>query len=440
MASYLTWLVVVVLLQPVKRSEYSSMKTAFKLGLGFAVLAITATAALAAGLDPLAVHHALVAFLSDPVNAGALVLAEGAAAIDGAKVMTELRRIATEVGTFVAGRSETEAQLQARLLELEQKAARPKGASGGGDIGGMPTLGAQVEAAFDGERDAFRKMRSITLSVPMAAAVTTVQTGGAHGSQGAAVAGSTPTSLLGMLAPGDLAGQTSFHYPRLTSVVGGAAAQDAEGAAKAEASPVFTPITQAAITVAGWATCSEQSLNAAGGLQRAIDSFLTKSIRDAADAILVAGTAASQWPFAGFLALAATLTPTAGKGWTSIYDAAVAGATRMRTQGFAPSIVVLNEADYLTAQLAKGSDGHYLATEFATAGLQVALSSGVTAGKALLLDRGFCSVLMSGAVRITVAYVNDGLIKNLLTVRGDLEILPIFSHYQGALLVTPPAT
>ncbi|MEO8564099.1 MAG: phage major capsid protein [bacterium] len=361
--------------------------------------------------------------------------------------MAELKRIGGEFNAFATARKKTEGELNARLSELEQKAAR-RGGDGGGSSGAGMTLGAQVEAAFDGERDSFRKMRSITLTVPMAATnVTTTQTGGAHGSQDVPVAGSTPTSLLGMLVPGDLAGLTSLHYARLTGVTGGAAAQDAEGAAKAEAAPVFAPISQNAITVAGWATVSEQALNAAGGLKRAVDSFLAKSIRDACDAILVAGTAASQWPFAGFLALASTLTPTAGKGWTSIVDAVLAGAVRMRLQGFNPRIVVLSEADFLTSQLAKGVDGHYLAgsvylkdVSLAMGGMEVALSAGVTAGKALLIDPAFCSVLLSGAVRITVGYVNDGLVKNLATVRGDLEMLPTFSHYQGALLVTPPAT
>jgi hypothetical protein len=181
-------------------------------------------------------------------------------------------------------------------------------------------------------------------------------------------------------------------------------------------------------------------------LQRAIDSFLAKSIRDAADAVLVSGTAASQWPFSGFLNLAAAFSPTAGLGYTSLVDDALAGAVRMRLQGFDPRIVVLSEAAYLDTQLKKDSTGRYLSDNYlkdlglALGGMQVALSAGVTAGEALLLDPMFCGYLSSGATRISLGFVNDQVTKNMVTIKGEVEILPTFTDFQGAALVTPPAT
>jgi hypothetical protein len=233
---------------------------------------------------------------------------------------------------------------------------------------------------------------------------------------------------------------TTLHYAKRTGSTGGAAAQDAEGAAKAAAEPVFTPVTQNTITVAGLATLSEQALNAAGGLARAVDSHLRKSVADACDAILIDGTTASQWPFAGFEALAEAFT--AGVGYKSIVDAVIAGATRMRLRGFNPSIAVLAEAGFLEAHLAKGTDGHYLdaATMLADAGLRLALSASVNAGKALVLDPQFAGYLSSGVTRISLGHVNDQFSKNMVTMKGEVEIAPYLSDYQGAMLVTPSAT
>lgn len=346
-------------------------------------------------------------------------------------IVTHLERIGAESAARLDG-------FAAQLLDVQQRLVR----GGGGSGGGQPeSLGAQVEAAFaeSDARDLLKKTGRLTLEI--AAAITTTNTGGAHGTRDVPTAPSgSGTSLVDLLTPGPLNGLTVLHYARRTGTTGGAAAQDAELATKATAEPVFAPQSQNTITVAGLATLSEQSLNAAGGLERAVNSHLAKSVRDACDAILIAGTTATGWPFAGFQALAAAFVSAVG--YKSVIDAVLSAATRMRLQGFAPSIAVLSEADFLGVQLGKGTDGHYLsaASLLRDAGLTLALSASVTPGTSLLIDPQFVGFLSSGSTRITLGYVNDGFAKNQITMRAETEIAPFFADYQAALSVTPSAT
>jgi len=357
-----------------------------------------------------------------------------------AVVRAELKRISADVDKGLGSNKAKVEQLQARLVDLEQKAARRGGDAGPFGSAGQ-SIGAMVEAAFHDTdaRDLLKKTGRLTLDV--AASITTTNTGGSHGNLDVPRAPATPgSSLISLLTPGDLAGMTTLHYARRTGTTGAAAAQDAEGAAKATAEPVFSAVTQNVITVAGLATLSEQALNAAGGLERAIESHLRKAVADACDAILIAGTTATQWPFAGFQALASTLT--AGVGYKSIVDAVIVAATRMRLQGFNPTVAVLAEAGFLATQLDKGTDGHYLAASsmLRDAGLALAISGSITAGKALLLDRQFAGYLSSGSTRVTLGTINDQFSKNMVTAKAEIEIAPYLSDYQGAMLVTPSAT
>lgn len=103
---------------------------------------------------------------------------------------------------------------------------------------------------------------------------------------------------------------------------------------------------------------------------------------------------------------------------------------------------MLPEAGFLATQLGKGTDGHYLAAAsfLKDAGLTLAIGGSITAGKALLIDRQFCGYLASGSTRISLGYVNDQFSRNMLSVKGEIEIAPYFADYAAAMLVTPSAT
>ena len=158
------------------------------------------------------------------------------------------------------------------------------------------------------------------------------------------------------------------------------------------------------------------------------------------DAILIAGTAASGWPFAGYAALAATVSSAAT--FTALVDAILSGITRMRLQGFSPSIVVLPEAGFLGVMLAKSDFWRVPFSYGAVAGARrhAPCPVGYGACRESTVDRP--RVLRAAGIRhygVTFGYVADQFTKNLCTIRGETEMIPYFTDYQGAMLVTPVA-
>ena len=156
--------------------------------------------------------------------------------------------------------------------------------------------------------------------------------------------------------------------------------------------------------------------------------------------MLISGTTATGWPFGGFQSLAAPFL--AATGYTSVLDAVISAAVRMRLMGFNPTICVLPEAGFLQTQLARGTDGHYLqaAGLLRDAGLSLALSSSITAGKALLLDPAFVGYLSSGTTRIQIGTTGDQFVRNQRTMRAETELIPFLADFEAAMLVTPSAT
>jgi HK97 family phage major capsid protein len=361
------------------------------------------------------------------------------------RLMDELTKASSNFAGFAAARKSAEADLSARLRDVEQKIARrgsstSLGSTGGSDFGPGQSFGSQVEEAFKADADLFKKTRRIGFEIKAGEILGGVV--GRHGSRDLAMApGAASTSLSVLLSPGPLEGLATLHYPRRTGVIGGADVQATEGAAKDNAAPVFVSIAQNAATVAGWCVVSEQALNTEGTLSRAVNGHLSKAIRIAIDNVLVTGTTATAWPFAGFVTLATAFAGPAG--FTSLVDGILAAKARMNSQGFNPTIVVLNEAGWLGTQLAKDTTGRYLTDAYLAAltaalgGMKVALSEGVPAGKGMLIDEGFNGYLWSGAVRISMGLQDDQFIRNLVTVRAEVEVLPYATDYESLLLATP---
>ena len=102
--------------------------------------------------------------------------------------------------------------------------------------------------------------------------------------------------------------------------------------------------------------------------------------------------------------------------------------------------------DFLALQLAKDTTGRPLWDAYvagfslAIGGMRVALAAGVPAGKALLIDPAFCGLLAAADTRVTLGYTGTQFTQNLVTIRGETQIIPIFTDYQAAMLVMPSAT
>jgi HK97 family phage major capsid protein len=217
--------------------------------------------------------------------------------------------------------------------------------------------------------------------------------------------------------------------------------QAAEGDAKAAVRPDHSLITQLAITIAGYTKMSRQALNDSEELRRAVDTTLNRSVATALDVALVNGVIAPA--FTGFEALATASTSLV---YDTLPDAVSEGVAAMQVAGFSPDSVALNPADWLAITVAKGvANDHYLSGSYlgvlplTMRGLRVVLSPSVDAGKALLMDSAHSELLVVDDFSVLIGFVDDDFVKNLVTLLGEIRVIPVFRTVGSARLITPMA-
>ena len=64
------------------------------------------------------------------------------------------------------------------------------------------------------------------------------------------------------------------------------------------------------------------------------------------------------------------------------------------------------------------------------------LAPTIAAGKALLIDSGHSELLTVDGFSIEVAYSGDDFTKNLVTVLGEVRVIPTFRTVGSARLIT----
>jgi len=324
--------------------------------------------------------------------------------------------------------------IQSRLNEIEQNSCKPLP----GEFKTSSSLGDLFVKSFDQNRELFEKTRSVRLEIKAAGdPVTTASSRsivlGGVGSPSATVLG-FQNALTTRPAPSTSASE----YSRHTGVQGAAGVQAAEGDAKAAVRPDHTLVTQTALTVAGYAKMSRQSMNDSAELRRAVDITLRRSVGTALDTALVSGATGFAGGFEGLATAYTSLV------YTGMVDAISEGVSTMQVAGFAPDVVGLNPADWLAVVVAKGTaNDHYLSGNYLGAlpsemrGLRVVLSPSVTAGKALLLDSSHSELLVANDFTIELAYSGTDFTQNLVTVLGELRVIPTFRTTGSARLITP---
>ena len=63
----------------------------------------------------------------------------------------------------------------------------------------------------------------------------------------------------------------------------------------------------------------------------------------------------------------------------------------------------------------------------------------VDAGKALLMDTSHSDLLVVDGFTVEVAYSGDDFTNNLVTVLGEVRVIPVFRTVGSARLITPKA-
>jgi hypothetical protein len=325
-----------------------------------------------------------------------------------------------------------------RLTSLEQKGAmKGEGNSGAGN---GQSLGDLVVKQFEANRELFDKTKQVRFEVKAASDAITTTSGRMIMSVGTGgIAGSAIGMHQGLQQRGTAA--TAVEYSRYTGVQGAAAVQAAEGDEKAAVRPDHTLITQNAITVAGITKMSRQAMADAAELKAVVDSTLRRSVDQVLDIRLVNGNTTPAWTGYEGLATAATSLV-----YSALVDAISEGVSVMQVAGFNPNTVYLNPADWLAITVAKGtSNDHYLSGSYlgplpeGMRGLRVVLSPSIDAGKALLADNSHSEMLVREDFVIEMAYSGDDFERNLITVRGEMRMIPIFRTVGSMRLITPLA-
>lgn len=332
-------------------------------------------------------------------------------------------------------------ELADRVMQLEQR-----GRGGPEDYalkaaGQDRTIGRQAVEQFEKNAELFAKTGSVRLTLKAASDPITTGQGRAIATGGAGAPAAQVLGIQNGLPTRTIGATTALEYSRFTGITGAAAQQAAEGDAKAAVRPEHSIITQKALTIAGWSRISRQAMRDRNALVGAIDVVLRRSVGMALDAALVTGAT----DFTGGLAGLATAYTSAL--YTGIPDAVSEGIATMQQAGFEPDLVALNPVEWMHLTVAVGDDGHYLSGSYlgvlpyVMRGLRVVLSSSVAAGKALLIDTAHTELLIVDEYDVQMSESDgDNFTKNLVTIRGEMRVLPIFLSVGAARLITPAAS
>lgn len=103
------------------------------------------------------------------------------------------------------------------------------------------------------------------------------------------------------------------------------------------------------------------------------------------------------------------------------------GVAVMANNNFSPNVVLMNPVDAATLDLAKASDGHYVAPPFKTAdgrqisGVVVIENPGVTAGTMYLMDSSKVKARIRKDMSVSVGFSGTDFTDNVVTILGELR-------------------
>jgi len=323
-------------------------------------------------------------------------------------------------------------ELADRVLEIEQRGVMRQE----GNIETSGSFGDAFVTEFKKHREHFQRARTLSLDIETKGLISAAQVG-SRVSMGATPGGDMPQTLPAIAMRSiSLAGAQSLTYARRTGVVAGPEStlvQDGEGATKTERTPEYTSITQNRATVAGYANMSEQAISSDNELRTAIDVFLQTDIMQAASLLLVNGTAVASAAFAGFRALALESIQSENMipGLPKLEMLAARGAMAMRAQGYNPTLMIVDPLNWGQVITRIGADGQWVngspfnLPTFSFSGMRVCLSEAVDTDEPLLVDERYCHWAVADTMRVDLGYVNDGFIKNIVTLRAELGMIPI---------------
>lgn len=347
-----------------------------------------------------------------------------------------LEEHASAIKSFTDTVSEKQAELSARLLDLEQRAA---GGGEGGPIGGTSnfldaiTKSDRLAAVMGGQPHSGRI--EIAGRLPhLIKALTNVGFDGVgdttsptqpERAQGLYNDPRAPLSLLEVL-PSVPFGTSALEYPTLDDAFDDAADyQLLEGAEKPETA-IDVGLQSAYIaTIAHWTRTSKQVLADSALLQVQIANLMRYRVLRKADSELLLGTGVGK-RIKGLVTASTLAVTTADKPADRIGEAAVL----LEDAGWMPSLVIMNPADWFGISAERSElDGQYVGTGWQQPerptiwSLPRVTSQWMPVGEALVLDKNHVQVLDREQAAIFVSTEDrDNFIKNLVTILGEVRL------------------
>lgn len=228
----------------------------------------------------------------------------------------------------------------------------------------------------------------------------------------------------------------SFEYMQLDGYTNAAAVQVKEGDAKAAASMPTTITTANISTIAHYMRASVQVLGDAPALSAQVNNLLGYGCQAKLESELVNG-AGGTGKIKGLLSFATPYSATAALAADKIGEA----ITELQSNGWHPSVIVLNPADWFAIQSARGTsnDGYLLGSPRNPAppslwGVPVITTASLAVGTALVLDASQCALLERQEVTVMASREDaSNFTTNMVTVLAELRAgLAVFSP--GAVL------
>ncbi len=392
---------------------------------GAITLALLCAVAVAAAIDPAAV----VALVTDPHVQTGLVLAE-TVAVDPEMVKAELKKLGDRVSNWMDTRSEKEKELQARLLELEQRAAR----RGSGDPGApYDDGGAALRQLLDGSSElkavADRKSRRAVIELPPGFFKAQIVSGG-----GLALPDTLPEIVAPVkrrftirgLIPSIPTSSGSVQYTRETSFTN-AAASVSETTEKPPSTILFELKTSPIATIAHYVMASVQVLADTPQLIDYISNRLRYGLAYVEDLQLLKGSGVGS-NLEGLLLTATAYNRTTG-GDTKI-DVLRRAITQLEDTDFAATGIVLHPFDWEKISLIKSTVGEYIvgspggANPATLWNLPVVSTSAMTENSFLVADFPQAALVFDREqARVDLSTEDeDNFKKNMVTIRGEERI------------------
>ncbi|WP_282370370.1 phage major capsid protein [Pseudomonas sp. PS02290] len=336
----------------------------------------------------------------------------------------------------IENQGEKQIELQARLLELEQRAV----AGGFNKTQSSSEPDTNVVSAAVIDADGISVIRAGQKSTGKMRVGTGLRAAVTNPNKGTAGSTSYPTapvrapgiqgipqprlSLLDVLPIVPVEGST-YEYVRLDGYLSGAAYQVKEGDEKAEGQ-LPTKMDRAEIaTIATWIPASLQVLNDNTQLQDQIGLLMSVGVRQKLEAELLIGNG-GPGEILGFIAQAPAAGITTGKP----VDRIGLALTDLKAAGWNPNVIVMNPRDWFAIESERANDGdgqYVIGTPRDPAppslwGTPVVVTMGMPELGALILDTSTTALLDRQEVTVEASRMDgDNFRRNLVTILAELR-------------------